>query len=122
LNIKYLTRLPFCFPASLSLSLSCLAVFVFTLVRFPWRPHLAAIAELHFLLSPAMRPDDDEALYNLGWCHERRGSVLDAAAAYSQCLAAQPSRVDARLNLAALHHRHGEETRVAIFKKVNGRS
>lgn len=66
----------------------------------------AAIAELHEILT--MHPHDNEALYNLGWCEEKRGSIIDAANAYSSCLAAAPRRLDARLNLAALHHKHGE--------------
>lgn len=66
----------------------------------------AAIAELHALL--AKDPHDNEALYNLGWCQERRGSVLDAANAYTSCLNEAPRRLDARLNLAALHHKHGQ--------------
>jgi len=73
----------------------------------------AAIAELHEILT--MHPNDNEALYNLGWCEEKRGSIIDAANAYSSCLAAAPRRLDARLNLAALHHKHGEDYEKAMM-------
>jgi Tfp pilus assembly protein PilF len=48
-----------------------------------------------------------KAHYNKAFVHERLGQVLAAGEAYHRAVSLRPTYLEARLNLAALHHRYG---------------
>jgi tetratricopeptide (TPR) repeat protein len=52
-------------------------------------------------------PADPEVLYNAGVTRAHRGEVPVAADLYQACLERAPDHVEARINLAALYHKHG---------------
>ena len=52
-------------------------------------------------------PTDPEVLYNAGVTRAHRGEVPVAADLYQACLERAPDHVEARINLAALYHKHG---------------
>ena len=52
-------------------------------------------------------PADPEVLYNAGVTRAHRGEVPAAADLYQACLEYSPDHVEARINLAALYHKHG---------------
>ena len=51
-------------------------------------------------------PADPEVLYNAGVTRAHRGEVPVAADLYQACLERAPDHVEARINLAALYHKH----------------
>ncbi len=57
-------------------------------------------AERQIEQSLALRPDNPDALFNLGYVFDRRGEWTRAADAYTRVLAFDPTRDDARSNLA----------------------
>jgi tetratricopeptide (TPR) repeat protein len=58
-------------------------------------------------LAPGL-PGDAPALEQLGYLYDRRGDARSAAAWYARALAADPSRVVARVNLGGLFARAGQ--------------
>ena len=65
----------------------------------------AATVEYERYLSA--HPLDADFLYNAAVSYQHAGQVVEAFNAYTRTLEVAPDRVDARLNHAALHHKHG---------------
>ncbi len=62
------------------------------------RLHDKALRELE--RARTLAPDDPHTYYAIGLCHEARGAMADAIAAYRQAVALHPGFVDARRTLA----------------------